>query len=340
MIGKMTGIAGIFTRICFAVIVTAAVAACNTGAENSALSLVDGNGRHPAGWTEAHGAYAAPDGSSCYSCHGRDLDGGISNVSCSSASYNGQSCHAAGPGFHPADWLDKQALDFHGLTYQADPTTCYTCHDPGDPQASPGYNCLDCHFNESGTQRVPAGSGYAHGDSSNNHFQFRGTADGDVCINCHAVNISFGYEPTCHNCHGDTGGHEVPFLTHSATSQAGFNTGCARCHNVTGPQVDPSARRCDDCHTAGSPYALTNCRSCHSAPPNGGSFPNRGGRHGGDHDYACTECHSPQGSGSGLDHYEPAQAHLNMPLSFSQTGNQVTCNGSCHGEAHSDRRWY
>ncbi|TNF49997.1 hypothetical protein EP232_01025, partial [bacterium] len=270
MTGEKTNISGIISAILFSLMLTAAMAACNTGAEDSALSLVDESGRHPAGWTEAHGSFAAPDGSSCFSCHGSDLNGGISNVSCSSASYNGQSCHAAGPGFHPANWLDKQALNFHGLTYQADPTTCYACHDPDDPMTSPGYNCLECHFNESGTQRVPAGSGYSHGDSGTSHTPFQGTADGDVCINCHDVNISFGYEPSCHNCHGDTGGHEVPFLDHDQTSQADFNTNCAQCHSVTGTQPDPNARRCDDCHTAGSPYTLTNCRSCHGDPPDTG----------------------------------------------------------------------
>ena len=321
-------------------LLTFAATACNTANEESPLSLLDESGQHPAGWTEAHGSFASPDGSSCTSCHGAGLDGGISNVSCSSASFNGQSCHAGGPAFHSAGWLDKQAGEFHGLTYQADPTACYSCHDPNDPLTSPGYSCLECHFSEDGTQRVPSGSGYSHGDSGTSHSQFNGTADGDVCTNCHAVNISFSYEPACHNCHGEN--HDVPFLDHTqaAPSQADFTNNCSRCHSATGQQPDQSARRCDDCHTSGNPYTLTNCRSCHGNPPGGSSYPNRDGRHGGDHNYVCSECHSPEGSGSGLNHYEPTQAHLSMPLSFTQTPSQVTCNGTCHGEGHSNRRWY
>ena len=317
---------------------TLAVAACNTGVEDSSLSLVDENGNHPAGWTEAHGTYATPDGNSCNSCHGSDLNGGISNVSCSSASYNGQSCHAGGPAFHPDKWLDKQAQEFHGLTYQADQTACEQCHDPNDSQIPPGYNCLECHFNEDGTQRVPTGSGYAHGDSGTSHTQFQGSADGDVCINCHDVNISFGYEPTCHNCHGDAD-HEVPFLDHYQVvpTQSDFNDNCDQCHRIAEPQPDPSARQCDDCHTSGSPYDPPDCSSCHGNPPNTGEHEKHD-----EEGFACNTCHTGGGTGTGLDHgyddfvnlLEPAGEDINFT-----TGTNVTCVNDCHGEFHDNEDW-
>ncbi|UCF31452.1 MAG: hypothetical protein JSV26_03285, partial [bacterium] len=122
-------------------------------------------------------------------------------------------------------------------------------------------------------------------------------------------------------------------------TQTDFDDGCSQCHSVIGSQPDQSSRRCDACHTAGNPYTDPSCTSCHGNPPNGNAFPNRDRRHGGDHGYACAECHGAQGSGSGLDHYEPAQAHLEMALAFTQTATQVTCTGTCHGETHNRRNW-
>jgi hypothetical protein len=327
-----------------------AAAACNSMNPDSSLSLVDEDGKHLAGWIEAHGTYAEPDGSVCTICHGDDLDGGIANVSCSSASYNGQSCHGGGPAFHPPDWVNKSAF---GNTWHADAfrsglpingLDCVDCHTP-PPLDDPGGKCTICHFGSSGS-RSPGG--WTHGIS--NHPQFAGSPESDVCINCHFTNNSFGHEPVCHNCHGQGQGHIVPFLDHFqvAPAQSDFDTNCSLCHSVTGIQPNPSARPCDECHTSGSPYTLTNCQSCHGNPPNGANsganFPNRGGEHSehvGDQGFACTECHNAQGSGSGLDHYEPIQAHLDLPLSFTQTSSQVTCNGTCHDEVHDDgRQWY
>lgn len=457
----------------FLLILIGAVTACNTVNEDSPLSLLDQNGNHPAGWIEAHGSYAEPDGDACTSCHGTDLDGGISNVSCSSASHDGQTCHANGPAFHPADWLDKSSRgtsNWHADAYQSgsliNGVPCDTCHTHPALDLWPDGKCVQCHFDINGA-KSPDPS-WTHGTVP--HDQFLGLPEADVCVNCHEVNNGFGHGPpftscydchaihpvdwavpaihggaaksrpgtdtgfaSCQVCHGDdfsgrlarscsgsgchddppgaphptawyvestdtflhqanpqtdTGnapvcalchsdgsnspspppppppsgtapgcfnstlchgdvGHVVPYLGHDQVvpTQADFNTNCSQCHSVTGTQPDPNARRCDDCHTGGSPYTYTNCRSCHADPPNSGSpvgnsFPNRAGEHSGNHNVACTECHGAQGSGSGLDHYEPTQSHLDMPLLFTRTLSQVTCDGTCHNEGHSNRRWY
>ena len=433
-----------------------------------------GESFHPVDWIQDHGAQALPDGSPCISCHGSDLDGGIANVSCYSDSNDGQACHGAlGPAFHPTDWLNKSSSgssNWHADAYSSgfliNGVPCDTCHTPPALDSWPDGKCVQCHFDIDGSNTP--GATWTHGTVP--HDQFLGTAEADVCVNCHEVNNRFGHGPTftdCYDCHGvhpldwadpdihgdaaksqpgtDTGfascqvchgddfsgrlarscsgsgchddppgaphptnwssqstdtylhqadpstdpgnapvcgqchldgsnsplppptppppgtppgcfnntlchgdtSHGTPFLDHytEADTLTKFNSECSQCHAETGPQPDLSARRCDDCHTGGSPYTYTNCRSCHADPPDNGNpvgnnFPNRDGDHGGDHDFVCSECHGAQGSGSGLDHYEPTESFLDLPLSFTRTSTQVTCNGTCHDEDHNDRQWY
>ena len=83
---------------------------------------------HPEEWMKAssedfHGNKVALTGLvSCPSCHGRDYQGGTSEVSCTS-------CHN-GPGGHPFGWLDKTSENYHGAAvitaegYQE----CASCH--------------------------------------------------------------------------------------------------------------------------------------------------------------------------------------------------------------------
>ena len=134
------------------------------------------------------------------SCHGDDLDGGITGISCSTESFDGQACHTSGPGLHPGDWLDKSSPDFHGLAYSASSNLCSVCHDSLQPGALAGYNCLDCHFSENGTQRVPAGSEFTHNGYGDDHMSFPLSVS-LVCVNCHDINMSFDNQRWCHNCH-------------------------------------------------------------------------------------------------------------------------------------------
>lgn len=227
----------------------------------SPLALLDASGNHPQGWAVVHGSYAFPDGAICTECHGDNLDGGISGVSCSTDSFNGQACHANGPAFHPPQWLDKNAVGFHGDAYASGSSLCALCHDPGNPTTPPGYNCLDCHFSQDGTQRVPSGSGYSHGDSTTAHQQFLGTADGDVCIACHQINAGFGYQPTCHNCHAVHPAGWSDRTVHGASAMAnpgaalGFDY-CRSCHgdDFTGGSAGVSCLQPGACHNAASPH--------------------------------------------------------------------------------------
>jgi hypothetical protein len=292
--------------------------ACSTANPYSPLALVDASGRHPDGWLEGHGAYALPDGSLCVDCHGEDLTGGISQVSCSSASYNGQSCHANGPAFHPDDWLDKSSADFHKYGYSSDPSACQFCHDVTQPDTPPVYNCLDCHFSEDGTRRVPAGSLYSHG-SSTGHDSFTG-ADADVCISCHEVNNRFGYEPFCHNCHEihpET--NWAQRIVHgtaakqSAGSMTGFST-CASCHgeDFDGGVSGVSCLSASDCHQVNAPHPSGGRWRGESTPTHTNTNPNNAP--------SCGLCH--------LDDREPPAYDPLPPGSNPGCTNNTLCHGN------------
>jgi len=88
----------------------------------SAMALISGCGstndqapfnadtqQHPASWLPAgHMTAAQPDAASCQECHGDDLGGGISKVSCTT-------CHLGGAlSVHPATWEGDAILTSHG----------------------------------------------------------------------------------------------------------------------------------------------------------------------------------------------------------------------------------
>ncbi len=105
----------------------------------------DPDAGHPDDFFPTHPAEYRNSAGGCAPCHGTDLLGGISTVSCYSSSRDGQGCHADGPGGHPAGW---RAL------HSADPSkaaTCAPCHD--NPSNNLAPNCFDnslCHGPKSG----------------------------------------------------------------------------------------------------------------------------------------------------------------------------------------------
>jgi len=236
---------------------------CSTANQDSPFSLVDDTGHHPDDWSENHGSFSLPDGLICMDCHGDDLDGGITTISCATESLNGQPCHASGPAFHPTDWLNKAAS---GDTWHADAwqgslviggLTCEDCHTPPNFNDPDGGKCLVCHFTVGGS-RTPGG--WPHGQSS--HQAFARSPEQSVCINCHALNIGFGNQSTCHNCHEihpdpdweerslhGTAAKEPPGL------MAGFET-CSTCHGeeFDGGSSGGSCLDISGCHQAETPH--------------------------------------------------------------------------------------
>lgn len=245
---------------------------CSNTNPESPLSLVDASGRHPAGWIDAHMAYAKPDGSLCMDCHGEDLSGGVSGVSCSTGSYGGQSCHANGPAFHPFDWVNKAATGntWHANAYQGGlqigGMDCEDCHTP--PALDVG-KCVVCHFTLGGS-RSPGG--WTHGSAG--HEAYAGSPEETVCVTCHEVNNRYGHEPFCHNCHQI---HPEPDWAQRALhgvaakqapgSMTGFVT-CASCHadDFTGGTAGVSCLTAAGCHQAGAPHPYASRWRSESTP--------------------------------------------------------------------------
>jgi hypothetical protein len=237
----------------------------------------DPDAGHPDDFFPTHPAEYRNTGGGCTPCHGSDLLGGISTVSCYSTSRDGQACHPGGPGGHQAGW---RAL------HSADPSkaaTCAPCHD--NPSNNLPPNCFDnslCHGQKTGH---PSGWRTAHSGTN--------PSQASSCAACHD-NPANNLPPDCFNnslCHGAKSRHPAGWLqTHTGTDpgQASF---CAGCH-----QSNPGTPGCFNntlCHgsqgshpagwSAGSQHGATAkaapgsssgflyCESCHGSGLNGGS---------------------------------------------------------------------
>ena len=187
-------------------LLTLALFGCSDGSSDAPAST----DAHPQGWIEQHGAAAksSPDYADCVSCHGNDLRGQGGVPSCYSTSYNGQACHAGGPGApHPLDGSYLAGAE-HGPDAKADLTVCQGCHgEPGGPGSNPRFNrgiadaggqgCESCH-----------GVNLAHPSDwagPNNTFHYSARNIQNACTLCHgtALNGVGGVGVSCLGCHSN-----------------------------------------------------------------------------------------------------------------------------------------
>jgi predicted CxxxxCH...CXXCH cytochrome family protein len=229
-------------------------AGCSTGADNSGLALVDERGDHPAGFVATHGALALPDdGSKCRSCHGDDLRGGISGVSCSTASFDGQACHAGGPtpaNHQPiATWVNAHQGEAAALrpTFSGCNTTL--CHG-ATLQGGVGPSCFSASY--SGFLFHPAGWYLSDAGDHRAFVAANGTATCSLAA-----------------CHGATLHADPPDATGPSCFRATW--GALACH-AGGPGTGggPTVEGAHNEHLAlGTIVGGTNvidCATCHSAP--------------------------------------------------------------------------
>jgi predicted CxxxxCH...CXXCH cytochrome family protein len=190
---------------------------------------------HPAGWLPSgHAVAAKADGSSCAECHGSDLSGGISSVSCLTCHENGSpftstgctSCHGNPPSGTEAPNRGGAHATHNALLTVKD--VCDTCH--------------------SG-----AGSGTLNHD------------DGAIDLNLLAAYSSKSgtavYNPdgTCSNvsCHG---GQKTPAWLSGAIIDV--STQCASCHSFGTTQYNSYASGQHYLHV--TTYGFS-CLVCHDA---------------------------------------------------------------------------
>jgi predicted CxxxxCH...CXXCH cytochrome family protein len=274
-------------------LILAAVAAFGCSKATTTGGLVDANGNHPAGFVTAHPSFAAPDGSACTECHGSDLRGGIVNVSCFSASRNGAACHATGPAFHPANWVDTKARGtsaWHGGAFlgnvRINGLPCSACHTLGTSGTPGTGKCVECHFTYTAApvRRIPVGNPTVHDWTD---FQVAGhtipafandNVVNAVCIACHLTNIRFSNPPQeCHNCHGPApafhpdGWGDPAQHGEAAKDAPGGNRGfafCQTCHgtNFGGLGTAPTCINNAACHgLSGNPNTpLANNQAPHA----------------------------------------------------------------------------
>jgi predicted CXXCH cytochrome family protein len=178
----------------------------------------DNNTYHSEGWKDnpQHGSDYSGDPVNCEACHGEDLDGGTSGISCAG-------CHHGWSGTH-AD------------AFNEDPGSCQGCH--GDSIAS----CADCHHNGWAGTHVEA----FQEDPDSCKTCHNGVAS---CTDCHQSgwtdsahgNTSYGVdrsgtgtEGDCTHCHDPSGPYYELMLFAPMNQTGRTDNFCLQCHTDTG----------------------------------------------------------------------------------------------------------
>ena len=166
--------------------------ACSKG-NDSPTAIDPRTGKHASDWVVAntggnHPAVASVSQESCRECHGQDLLGGISKVSCFTASFNGIGCHPNGPG-HPAGFSNP---DTHGARAKAAAggvnglATCKGCHGIDYRGAgSTAKDCIGCHKLSNSTTNAPHSPAPWRGGSRSHTTVHESNAS--ACAQCHTA---------------------------------------------------------------------------------------------------------------------------------------------------------
>lgn len=260
----------------------------------------------------------------CMECHGADLSGGTSQVSCFE---NPAGCHH-GP---VSGWIATSPADQnHGVSAKQAPgssgfVSCQICHGRFFSGGESNVPCFPCHEVNAPHPAGPwQGPTYTHIDTN--------TENAPVCAQCHypgspnnpsshpSTPAAAETPPGCFNstlCHGETVSgvnHSVPFpgAIHTSADQTGFDADCSVCHAMTGVSPSSVAPLCTLCHQSATALPFTNCTSCHARPPSGTDYPDVAGSHA-RHDAlanvteVCDSCHNGLGFGT-AGHYDRANA--------------------------------
>jgi hypothetical protein len=200
----MSSIRIVCSRIWVPALFVIALVGCGESNEQNFFST-DGGGAHMTGWLPGgHKDAAGTSNDSCKECHGTDLAGGISKVSCTQ-------CHLGSPqDVHPLAWGDLTYARHPGYVNQNGTSACANiqCHGVDlTGVTSSGPSCSSCHIGGSlavhpstDEWSISSSQGF-HGTYVKNH----GTAS---CANiqCHGANLqgvtASGF--SCTACHSDS----------------------------------------------------------------------------------------------------------------------------------------
>lgn len=279
----------------------------------------------PGGGTNHHGSnyfltnkQRDEHGKLCTDCHGLDYNGGTVGVSCNNAS-----CHKG------TDWKG-----------------CSFCHGTPPSQWSPPLGV----GGETLTNTLAVGRHTAHLTASSTHVAF-------TCATCHTVpatgNVSHAleYVPTATL---ETAGHHGDVAFGTAPAGMTFNVAA-----TSGVPVTARATCLGGCHSngkggapvvtpywAGGSWTVGSCGSCHA-----GTLSSLGSRHADHKDIAgltCASCHPSAASSTHMDGTKQVSGTASDPGGSGSVtitpaggpcGTRRTCNGTCHGEGHTNRCW-
>ena len=267
---------------CLILLAAFAAAGCSTaespGGSGANMNHVLPSGSSVSGWrvvpsggTHASSAtldYIANGGSGgCTQCHGSDLSGGISRVSCFA---NPAGCH-----HDPVSgWVAAPpAAQQHGLSAKRAPGNssffaCQLCHGADFQGGGATVSCFLCHGVSAPHPPRPwrSGSGYTHTDTD--------PSNGPVCGQCHrnGANTSPSHPPptpapagTPAGCFNNTLCHGLEVAPHALGS--GWTLPGANFH---GFQAKKDLAYCQSCHGApgttsfAGGVANTKCTTCHA----------------------------------------------------------------------------
>ncbi|MBT1072231.1 CxxxxCH/CxxCH domain c-type cytochrome [Pelotalea chapellei] len=191
-----------------------ALSACGN-ANSGNVSLVDSNGKHPAGWINTHKNVAFTSSTACTECHGNDLSGGISKVSCINPAAG---CHTTIP-------LPNSA-------------SCVSCHGAGTtgPNGNSFPNRNNAHAKHLALNGVTCGTCH-NGAGSGTALHANGITNVLLATTFSAKTGTFGYNAgSCSavSCHG---GQVTPKWT--AAGSITVATDCLKCHELGSAPVAP-----------------------------------------------------------------------------------------------------
>ena len=214
---------------------------------------------HPADWATTHKNTASKNIEACVECHGANLDGGISNVSCVKCHPNGNlasgcsSCHGAPPD-GPANGTANRNLS-HSAHSNVSDITCSACHNtfgygtPGHGTLTSARLSLDPAFKAKTAAADPAYTPSSSGVTCSNvschggqTTPVWGAAITD-CKSCHQQGVAY-QDPEYNSYYS---GYSVSGLTDAlgarlgtdlATNQharhlAEYGATCKACHSMT-----------------------------------------------------------------------------------------------------------
>lgn len=214
---------------------------------------------HPAGWVSDHGKAALDDGNTCPECHGSDLRGGASELSCFTTQFEGVGCHESSAGQrHTTGWA---LASEHGQAAKGRPgvssgmASCQACHGDNYEGGSSKISCASCHGVSAPHPKAPwlgVPTGHDSVEEEN----------APVCAECHE-NLEVADPPACFNgslCHGERGSHPAGWAApgqHGAKAKSDPDSGgleaCQSCHG-SDFAGGSSGVACSDCHDIDAPH--------------------------------------------------------------------------------------